>query len=176
MHDISMQAGIKIDSIYGVWVDDRYMIPAMPVNFKNPTDSTTGNQDNPEPGTIWSLQYTAPYEYEKRTMPLYTPGDIANLDTLEEWSFVPETNSLYIYPGKNIPTPTNVRVRVRSNFLNFAYSPGFIFKNIHFYAGAIYFDHSDYITIEDSKFSHSWEPDLRHDDCLLYTSPSPRDS
>lgn len=168
MHDISMQAGIKIDSIYGVWVDDRYMIPAMPVNFKNPTDSTTGNQDNPEPGTIWSLQYTAPYEYEKRTMPLYTPGNIANLDTLEEWSFVPETNSLYIYPGKNIPTPTNVRVRVRSNFLNFAYSPGFIFKNVHFYAGAIYFDHSDYITIEDSKFSHSWEPDLRHDELGLY--------
>jgi len=63
MHDISYQAGIKVDSIYGVWVDDRFMIPAMPVNFKNPTDPTTGNPDNPEPGSIWSIDYTAPYEY-----------------------------------------------------------------------------------------------------------------
>ena len=139
MHDISYQAGIKVDSIYGVWVDDRFMIPAMPVNFKNPTDPTTGNPDNPEPGSIWSIDYTAPYEYPLRTMPIYNPGDLANLDTLEEWSFDPQTNTLYLYPGNNMPNPTNVRVRVRSNILDFAYSDNLVFKNIHFFAGAIYF-------------------------------------
>mgnify|MGYP007000310170 len=38
-----------IDTIYGVFVNDRYMIPAMPVNFKNPTDPIYGNKDNQEP-------------------------------------------------------------------------------------------------------------------------------
>ena len=31
------------------------MIPAMPYNFKNPTDPTIGNPNNPEPNTVWSL-------------------------------------------------------------------------------------------------------------------------
>ena len=168
MHDISYQAGIKVDSIYGVWVDDRFMIPAMPVNFKNPTDPTTGNPDNPEPGSIWSIDYTAPYEYALRTMPIYNPGELGNLDTLEEWSFDPQTNTLYLYPGNNMPNPTNVRVRVRSNILDFAYSDNLVFKNIHFFAGAIYFEHSSYITVEDSKFSHSWEAGLRHYELGLY--------
>ena len=166
MQDISSQTGAKVDSIYGVWVNDRYMIPAMPINFKNPTDPTTGNQDNPEPGSIWSLHYTAPYEYPyyhpEKAMPLYTPGDLANLDTLEEWSFDPQTNTLYLYPGNNMPTPTNVRLRVRTNILHFEGPDNFVFKNIHFFAGAIYIKSSSFITIEDSKFSHSWEANLRH--------------
>ena len=34
MGAISKKAKTFIDTIYGVFVDDRYMIPAMPVNFK----------------------------------------------------------------------------------------------------------------------------------------------
>ncbi|MEC7902092.1 MAG: LamG domain-containing protein, partial [Candidatus Neomarinimicrobiota bacterium] len=48
MGSISQKAKTLIDTIYGVFVDDRYMIPAVPTNFKNPTDPTTGNKDNPE--------------------------------------------------------------------------------------------------------------------------------
>ena len=40
MGAISKKAKTFIDTIYGVFVDDRYMIPAMPTNFKNPTDPT----------------------------------------------------------------------------------------------------------------------------------------
>ena len=103
MQDISNQAGTKVDSIYGLWVNDRFMIPAMPVNFKNPTDPTTGNPDNPEPSSIWSIEYTAPYDYPLRTMPIYKPGQLGNLDTLEEWSFDPNTQMLYLYPGNETP-------------------------------------------------------------------------
>ncbi len=162
MQKISDQAGTKVDSIYGLWVNDRFMIPAMPVNFKNPTDPTTGNPDNPEPGSIWSIEYTAPYDYPLRTMPIYKPGQLGNLDTLEEWSFDPNTQMLYLYPGKETPTEINIRVRVRSNLLHFKNSHNLLFKKIHFYAGAVYFSHSNFISVEDSKFSHSWEVGLRH--------------
>jgi len=53
--NISREIKTPISSIYQVFVNDRYMIPAMPMNFKNPTDPTTGNPKNPEPNTIWSL-------------------------------------------------------------------------------------------------------------------------
>ena len=82
MQDISNQAGTKVDSIYGLWVNERFMIPAMPVNFKNPTDPTTGNPDNPEPSSIWSIEYTAPYDYPLRTMPIYKPGQLGNVSSL----------------------------------------------------------------------------------------------
>jgi len=53
--NISREIRTPIRSIYQLFVNDRYMIPAMPMNFKNPTDPTTGNPKNPEPNTIWSL-------------------------------------------------------------------------------------------------------------------------
>ena len=53
--NISKEIRTPISSIYQLFVNDRYMIPAMPMNFKNPTDPTTGNPKNPEPNTIWSL-------------------------------------------------------------------------------------------------------------------------
>ena len=52
---ISKEIRTPIRKIYQLFVNDRYMIPAMPMNFKNPTDPTTGNPKNPEPNTIWSL-------------------------------------------------------------------------------------------------------------------------
>ena len=52
---ISKEIKTPIRKIYQLFVNDRYMIPAMPMNFKNPTDPTTGNPKNPEPNTVWSL-------------------------------------------------------------------------------------------------------------------------
>jgi len=53
--NISKEIRTPIRSIYQLFVNDRYMIPAMPMNFKNPTDPTLGNPNNPEPNTVWSL-------------------------------------------------------------------------------------------------------------------------
>jgi len=52
---ISKEIRTPIRRIYQLFVNDRYMIPAMPMNFKNPTDPTLGNPNNPEPNTVWSL-------------------------------------------------------------------------------------------------------------------------
>ena len=52
---ISKEVGTPIRRFYQLFVNDRYMIPAMPYNFKNPTDPTIGNPNNPEPNTVWSL-------------------------------------------------------------------------------------------------------------------------
>jgi len=54
MDNISKQINKPVDNITGVFVNGRYMIPAMPMNFKNPTDNTTGNPKNREPGTVWA--------------------------------------------------------------------------------------------------------------------------
>ncbi len=52
-----------VDNITQVFVNGRYMIPAMPMNFKNPTDPTTGNPNNPEPGTVWAGIGRSPFSY-----------------------------------------------------------------------------------------------------------------
>ena len=157
MHDIFKKAGAKVEDIYGLWVDDRYMIPAMPVNFTNPTDPTTGNQNNSEEGTVWDVILTAPYEWNNMVQDAYEVGDIDNLDGLEEWSFDNENNTLHLIAGENIPDSTNVRIRIRSNILKFVSSDNFEFKNLHFFAGAFRFDYCSFILLEDSKFSHSME-------------------
>ena len=163
MGAISKKAKTFIDTIYGVFVDDRYMIPAMPTNFKNPTDPTTGNKDNPEPNTVWAKSDGAPYTGGSiRFNYKYQVGQIANLDTLEEWAFEKNSNTLYIYPGQKIPNETNVRVRIRTHTLNLHHSDNLIFDNLHFYSSAFFSRHGSYITIKNSKFSHSWEADLRH--------------
>ncbi|MEC9448438.1 MAG: LamG-like jellyroll fold domain-containing protein [Candidatus Neomarinimicrobiota bacterium] len=168
MGAISKKAKTFIDTIYGVFVDDRYMIPAMPVNFKNPTDPTTGNKDNPEPNTVWKNSGGGrPYPMirsgaDKSLNYSYEVGQIANLDTLEEWAFEKQSNTLYIYPGQKIPNESNVRVRVRTHTLNLHHSDNLIFDNLHFYASAFFSRHGSYITIKNSRFSHSWEADLRH--------------
>ena len=75
----------------------------MPINFKNPTDPTTGNPIAPEPGTVWEKRLPRPQDGE------YWPGEYAYLDTVEEWSFDPSTSTLYLIPGENFPDQTNVR-------------------------------------------------------------------
>ncbi len=141
-----------VDSIYSVFVNDRYMIMSMPVNFKNPTDPTTGNPQNPEPGTLFSLKIQSPLIYDLG----YQPGTLADLDTLEEWSFDPSTSTLYLYPSPGyIPTPTNVRVRIGTVMLAFQDCDSLQFKNLHFYSGSLTGYACDHFTIEDSKFSFS---------------------
>jgi len=161
LFDISKRAGIKVEDIYGLWVDDRYMIPAMPINFSNPTDPTTSNQNNPESGTVFDLNLTTPYyQPGESTLELQDPyivGDINNLDGLEEWSFDKENNVLYLIAGDNIPNDTNVRVRIRTKILSLEYSDNLEFKNIDFFAGTFLFHGSSFILFEDLKFSHSWE-------------------
>ena len=149
MNAISQSIKAPVDSIYGVFVDDRYMIPAMPINFKNPTDPTTGNPIAPEPGTVWEKRLPRPKDGG------YWPGEYAYLDTVEEWSFDPSTSTLYLIPGENFPDQTNVRVRVRDRLLRFIHSDNIELKNIHFFAGSIRTHDVSYLTIEDCKFSFS---------------------
>jgi hypothetical protein len=189
MDNISKQINKTVDNITGVFVNGRYMIPAMPMNFKNPTDNTTGNPKNREPGTVWAGIGKAPRmsktvsdidpgededEEDVEETPTvygsdgsayvngYVPGDLAYLDNNEEWSFAADNKTLYLYPSENNTTPSsNVRVRVRDRFLHFAYSDNIEFKNIHFFAGSVNFFESSYLTIEDSKFSFSGDMGLQ---------------
>jgi len=160
MDNISKQINKTVDNITGVFVNGRYMIPAMPMNFKNPTDNTTGNPKNREPGTVWAGIGKSPRvskhlsdldpgegedEEDNETTTVYgsdgsafvndyVPGDLANLDNNEEWSFNAATKTLYLYPSDNNTTPSsNVRVRVRDRFLHFSNSDNIEFKNIHFF-------------------------------------------
>ncbi|HIF28480.1 MAG TPA: LamG domain-containing protein, partial [Candidatus Marinimicrobia bacterium] len=166
LNDISKRAGIKVEEIYALWVNDRYMIPAMPINFKNPTDPTTSVQNNPESGTVFALNLTTPYyQRGEETLELQDPyivGDIDNLDALEEWSFDKENKILYLIAGNNIPDSTNVRVRIRTQILSLEFSDNLEFKNIDFFAGTFLFHKSSFILFEDLKFSHSWEAGISY--------------
>jgi len=158
-----------VDNITQVFVNGRYMIPAMPMNFKNPTDPTTGTPRNPEPGTVWAGIGRSPFlypEFDNGTWysgrDWYMPAQLENLDYPEEWAFDSGNKTLYLYASDNYtPTSTNVRVRVRDRFLYFAYSDNIEFKNIHFFAGSDKFYESSYLTIEDSRFSFSGEMGLK---------------
>ena len=86
----------------------------------------------------------------------YIPGDLAYLDAPEEWAFDQDTETIYLYPSEDyIPNEINVRIRVRDRFVNIHNSDRLTFKNIHFYAGSVNFKDTDYLTVEDSKFSFS---------------------
>ncbi|SVA24895.1 uncharacterized protein METZ01_LOCUS77749, partial [marine metagenome] len=161
MNDISKRAGIEVEEIYGLWVNDRYMIPAMPINFSNPTDPTTSTQNNTESGTVFDLHLTTPYYYPGpvylELQDPYIVGDINNLDASEEWSFDKENKTLHLIAGNNIPNSTNVRVRIRTDILRLIQSDNIEFKSIDFFAGSIYFLQSSFVLLEDLKFSHSWD-------------------
>ncbi len=167
LFDISKRAGIKVEDIYGLWVNDRYMIPAMPINFSNPTDVTTSVQNNPESGTVFALPLTTPYYYpgpaDLELQDPYIVGDINNLDAAEEWSFDKENKILYLIAGDNIPNDTNVRVRIRTSILSLEYSDNLTFKNLSFFAGTFRFHRSSYILLEDSRFSHSWDVGMSYE-------------
>jgi hypothetical protein len=166
LFDISKRAGITVEDIYGLWINDRYMIPAMPINFSNPTDVTTSVQNNGESGTVFDLRLTTPYYYyggaSVELQDPYIVGDINNLDAAEEWSFDKENKILYLIAGDNIPNLTNARIRIRKNILSLGYSDNLTFKNLSFFAGIFNFHQSSYILLEDSRFSHSWDAGMSY--------------
>jgi len=148
LDSLSMDLGSPVDSIYSVYVSDRYMIPASPYNYKNPTDPTIGNPENPEPGTVWSLGI--PYTEE------FIPSQLEYLDTLEEWAHDAGEHALYIYPGNGYdPDFSNVRIQMRENVMSTLDSDNLQLKNLHFYSGTFFSDGCNNLTIEDSKFSFS---------------------
>jgi len=168
--NISREIMKPVDNITQVFVNGRYMIPAMPMNFKNPTDPTSGNPNNPEPGTIWSGIGKSPFLYpedssqwpNEQGYSWFMPGELKYLDSPEEWAFDPLNKTLYLYASDNYtPSSSNVRVRVRGRVLNFRAAYNFMLKNLHFFAGSFQIDGSSYWTIEDSKFSFSADMGLQ---------------
>ena len=170
--NISKEIMTPVDNISQVFVNGRYMIPAMPMNFKNPTDPTTGNPMSPEPGTVWAGIGRSPFRYPADHIDLsgkpswgpdsewkhewYMPGKLEHLDNPEEWAFDSANNTLYLYASDNYtPSSTNVRVRVRDRIMFLSAVYNFAIKNVHFFAGSIRALTSSYLTIEDSKFSFS---------------------
>jgi len=165
--NISREIMTPVDNITQVFVNGRYMIPAMPMNFKNPTDPTTGNPNNPEPGTVWAGIGRSPFSYPADDTDSwgpdsewghdwYMPGKLEHLDNPEEWAFDSANNTLYLYASDNYtPSSTNVRVRIRDRIMSFDVSYNFAIKNVHFFAGSIQLLSSSYWSIEDSKFSFS---------------------
>jgi len=180
-----------VDNITQVFVNGRYMIPAMPMNFKNPTDPTTGNPKNPEPGTVWAGIGRSPFLYPASdnwtwgadadprfgNYEHYFPGKLNNLDYPEEWAFDPQSKTLYLYASDNYtPTSTNVRVRVRDRVLTFRAAYNFEFKNIDFFAGSISLEGSSYWTFENSRFSFSADMGLRGNGVVYGTNMTIRNS
>jgi len=182
--NISREIMTPVDNITQVFVNGRYMIPAMPLNFKNPTDPTTGNPRNPEPGTVWADWGRSPIRYPEDDngtwgsgREWYMPAQLENLDFPEEWAFDSGNKTLYLYASDNYtPTSTNVRVRVRDRFLIFTHSDNIEFKNIHFFAGSFFFYNSSYITFEDSKFSFNSDMGLRSNKAVFGTNMTVRNS
>jgi len=181
--NISREIMTHVDNISQVFVNGRYMIPAMPMNFKNPTDPTTGNPNNPEPGTVWAGIGRSPFSYPASDTTTwgpdadprfgnhdwYMPAKLEHLDNPEEWAFDSANKTLYLYASDNYtPTSNNVRVRVRDRFMSIGQAFNFEFKNIHFFAGSIRFNGGGFWTIEDSKFSFSTDMLTRQNNSSYY--------
>ena len=161
---------IRVDSVYSVFVNDRYMIMAMPVNFKNPTDSINGDPraiDDNSPASIYkygvnkylnAIHSPVPKTYGSETSYDlgYRGGELAFLDTLEEWSFDPGTGTLYLYPSVGfIPNKNNVRIRTKVGLIGMRESDNMEVRNLHIYSGPLSAYDCDYLTVENSKFSFS---------------------
>ena len=168
---LSYRYGIRTDSVYSVFVNDRYMMMAMPVNFKNPTDSING-----DPRGIDDSSPTSIYKYAVNKgagITIHSPvakdvgsetgydlgyrgGELAFLDTLEEWSFDPGTSTLYLYPSVGfIPDKNNVRIRTKVGLIGMRKSDNMEFRNLHIYSGPLSAYDCDYLRVENSKFSFS---------------------
>ena len=174
MGALSERANAPVETIHGVFVkggDDsgyRYMIPALPMNVKNPTDPTNGNPHNPEPGTVWAWnrevhKLTGPDDEEQDVFinpdnhENWATGTLDNLDSEEEWAFEQDqqTITLYLKASKGfIPDQTNVRVRIRDRNVKIQDSDNFTLKNLHFFAGSLDLPDCDYLTVEDLSLIH----------------------
>jgi len=129
--------------VYGVWIDDRYQIPAVYPNIKNPTDPSYGGPNDHVPGTHWEVDVVqSDMRYgEGNEMSINREYGLARLDlldTLEEWAFDPQNEMLYIYADERfLPTSTNVRVRVLHRMLSIRYVANVEFRNINFFGGSL---------------------------------------
>jgi len=140
--------------VYGVWIDDRYQIPALYPNIKNPTDPSYGGPNDHVPGTFWkvdAVQADLQYYPDREDSGL---GRLALLDTLEEWAFDPQNEMLYIYADERyVPTSTNVRIRVLHRMLNIQYAANLEFRNIYFFGGSIELRGIN-VLVEDCNFEY----------------------
>jgi len=168
---LSYRYGVRMDSVYSVFVNDRYMMMAMPVNFKNPTDSINGDPrgiDDSSPTSIYkyavnkgagiTIHSPVPKDAGSETSYDlgYRGGELAFLDTLEEWSFDPGTSTLYLYPSVGfIPDKNNVRIRTKVGLILMQESDKMEFRNLHIFSGPLSAYDCDYLTVENSKFSFS---------------------
>ena len=148
--------------VYGVWINDRYQIPAVSPNIKNPTDPSYGGPNDHVPGTFWEVDVVpALLRYEN-----WGEGSVISidreyglarldmLDTLEEWAFDPQNEMLYIYADERfIPSSTNVRIRVLHRMINFQYVANVEFRNIKFFGGSLDVMGQN-VLFEDCKFEH----------------------
>ena len=113
--------------VYGLWINDRYQIPAVSPNIKNPTDPTYGGPNDHVPGTFWevdvvqsTVQFGEVREGNEMSIDReYGLARLDMLDTLEEWAFDPQNEMLYIYADERfIPcllyTSPSPRDRTRS--------------------------------------------------------------
>ena len=148
--------------VYGVWINDRYQIPAVSPNIKNPTDPTYGGPNDHVPGTFWEVdvvQSTLQFGEvrEGSVMSINREYGLARLDmldTLEEWAFDPQNEMLYIYADERfIPSSTNVRIRVLHRMINFQKVANVEFRNINFFGGSVATMGLN-ILFEDCKFEH----------------------
>ena len=148
--------------VYGLWINDRYQIPAVSPNIKNPTDPTYGGPNDHVPGTFWEVdvvQSTLQFGEvrEGSVMSINREYGLARLDmldTLEEWAFDPQNEMLYIYADERfIPSSKNVRIRVLHRMINFQYVANMEFRNIKFFGGSLDVMGQN-VLFEDCKFEH----------------------
>ena len=148
--------------VYGVWINDRYQIPAVSPNIKNPTDPSYGGPNDHVPGTFWevdvvhsTMQFGEVSEGNEMSIDReYGLARLDMLDTLEEWAFDPQNEMLYIYADERfIPSSTNVRIRVLHRMINFEKVANVEFRNINFFGGSLDVMGQN-VLFEDCKFEH----------------------
>ncbi len=140
--------------VYGVWIDDRYQIPAVSPNIKNPTDPSYGGPNDHVPGTYWEVDVVQSEMQDWNINREFGLARLDLLDTLEEWAFDPQNETLYIYADERyLPTSTNVRVRVLHRMLNIQYATNLEFRNINFFGGSIEL-HGINVLVEDCNFAY----------------------
>ncbi len=151
---IAEMIGKEFTGIHQLFMDGRMMMPAQEVNFKNPTDPTTGTPTYPEPGTVWEVQPGV----ENQT------NLLEHVDSPEEWSYDSTTMEVFLFPEDGqVPDGREVRGRVFDRILQMGErnigAEYITFEGIEFFAGSFYLKDTEHITFEDCRFSFSTELD-----------------
>ncbi len=138
--------------VYGVWIDERYQVPAVTPNIKNPTDPSYGGPNDRVPGTYWETDVE---QSEVQDWNVDREEGLARLnwlDNLEEWAYDPASEELYIYADPRfIPTSTNVRIRVLHRMIHIRRAVNLEFRNLEFFGGSMKVEGVN-ILFEDCEF------------------------